>query len=664
MTENKTQKVECYIIWLAWIGIFAARLWLFPDKSDFNTKGLMTWVNILILSILFIYLLLTALGLGRIILRRFETTLTPLEFNLLALMLGLATLSLIIFTIGLIGWLNKLSIFSVLAATGLISQQELEEFRSTAGLKIKFFKLPPARNLYEILLQIILMTLLPLLFLNALTPVWDYDALNYHLEVPRQFLEHGKIFFNPEAFRSAFPILGEMLFIVGLGFKLDSLAKLIHLTYAILLILGAYTFGKRFFGYEATLIAIGILVGTTSIPAWATWVSMDFAWAGYEFWSLYLITLWLTDEKKNNYQTLMLAGILSGFAASTKYLSMSTMLIVGAIIIWQSLRNFHLSILSSLKNLMIYGVSAVLIMAPWYIKNWIWTGNPIYPLIWGGPGWDPVTAQVFNEYLHTFGVGTRWIDYLLIPYNVYANHTQFSTTQLEIIHPAIWLAFAYPLLKQPPKKSFLFFYSGAYLIIWAINSQVIRFLLPSFAVLSILAGDVIQKFPPLVKKITTTGLLGSFLLISLIYQVLLVQSSFGYLSGQKTKGDFLTASVNYFPMAQHIQEVLLPDERAQFLWNGRGYYCDTRCIPDDEQAAAVRLAASSPFPQSLSHNLRAKGITHIMLSYEDAIWFIDYHDPHQYHQQALDYFDNVFLPACGKLLYTKNKMTLYQITCP
>ena len=27
-------------------------------------------------------------------------------------------------------------------------------------------------------------------------------------------------------------------------------------------------------------------------------------------------------------------------------------------------------------------------------------------------------------------------------------------------------------------------------------------------------------------------------------------------------------------------------------------------------------------------------------------------------------FDNVFLPACGKLLYTKNKMTLYQITCP
>lgn len=662
--ENNNAKIKSYIIWLAWIGALAAVLWIFPAGTDFNAKGLVIWVNILFLFILFLYILLTALGLGKIILRCFETTLTRLEFNLLALMLGLAVLSLIIFASGLIGWLNPFSIFCILALTGIISNQEWQAIGFAIWQKISSFKFSPAKSFYEILLQTILVIFLPLLILNALTPVWDYDALNYHLEVPHQFLEQGRIFFNPEAFRSAFPILGEMLFIIGLAFKLDSLAKLIHLTYAILLILSVYTFSKRFFGYETALIAIGILAGTTSIPAWATWVSMDFAWAGYEFWSLYLITLWLTDEKKNNYQYLVLAGILSGFAASTKYLSMSTMLIVGAIIIWQSLRNFRLSISGSLKNLLIYVISAGLIMSPWYIKNWIWTGNPIYPLVWGGPGWDPITAQVFNDYLHSFGVGTNWLDYLLIPYNVYTNQDQFSTISLEIIHPALWLAFAYPLLKQPKKKRFLFFYSGAYFIIWAINSQVIRFLLPSFAVLSILAGDVIQKLPPLVKKLTTIGLLGSYLLTSLFYPAILVQSSFGYLSGQKSTGDFLKETVNYFQMAQQIQELLLPEEHAQFLWNGRGYYCDARCIPDDEQAAAVRLAFNSPSPQSLSHNLREKGITHIMLSHADAYWFIVYHDPHQYHQQALDYFDNVFLPACGKLLYTKNIMELYQITCP
>src|SRR5581483_11386540 len=25
---------------------------------------------------------------------------------------------------------------------------------------------------------------------------------------------------------------------------------------------------------------------------------------------------------------------------------------------------------------------------PWYLRNWIWTGNPIYPLAFGGKNWD------------------------------------------------------------------------------------------------------------------------------------------------------------------------------------------------------------------------------------------------------------------------------------
>jgi hypothetical protein len=62
--------------------------------------------------------------------------------------------------------------------------------------------------------------------------------------------------------------------------------------------------------------------------------------------------------------------------------------------------------------------------------------------------------------------------------------------------------------------------------------------------------------------------------------------------------------------------------------------------------------------------LRSQGITHLMLSRLDAAWFIATHDPHGYHQNSLDYFETVFLPACGKLLYTNNQMELHQITCP
>lgn len=658
------QKLKSYLLWLAWIGALAARLWLFPAGTDLNAKGLAIWLNILFLLSLYGYILITALGTGRMIVRRFEGTLTQLEFNLLALMLGLATLAIAILASGLIGWLNGLTIFGILALAGIISRREWGAIGSAIWQKIKAFRFSPAKNLYEMLLEIMLLVLLPLLILNALPPVWDYDALLYHLEIPRQFLAQGRIYFDPEVFRSAYPLLGEMLFLIGLVFKADSLAKLINLTYAILLMLSVYAFGKRFFGRETALIATGILIGTPSIPFWATWVSIDFAWAGYEFWSLYIVILWLANEKKDSHRWMALAGILSGLAASTKYLSLTTMLIVGAIIAWQSLGSSR-STITTLKNLLVFGISAGLVMSPWYIKNWLWTGNPIYPMFWGGIGWDPLKAQVLNDYLHTFGVGTSWLDYLLIPYNVYANHNQFSTMYLEIIHPALWLAFAYPFLKLPKKYIVLFLYSAAYCVIWAINSQVIRFLLPPFAVLALLAADVIQRLPPLIKKITTIGLLGILLLVSLIYQASLFQSYSAYFIGQKSTADMLKESVNDFQMTQRIQELLRPDEHAQFLWDGRGYYCDARCIPDDEQSTAVSLAVNSPLPQTLAHDLRAKGITHLMLSQTDAIWLIAYHDPNHYHRQALDYFENIFIPACGKLLYANNnKMELYQITCP
>ena len=597
------------------------------------------------------------------ILRRVDLALTTLEFNLLALMLGLAALSITMLAIGLIGWLNNIAILGVLVIAGLVSFHEWDKIQNGIWRRLKEFHFSPAKNLYEILFVIILATLLPLLFLNALTPVWDYDALLYHLEIPRQFLAHGRIYFDPEVFRSAYPFLGEMLFLIGLAFKADSFAKLINLTYAILFILSVYAFGKRFFGRETAILAILILVGTPALPSWATWVSIDFAWAGYEFWSLYIVILWLANEKKDSPRWLALTGILSGLAASTKYLSLTTMLIVGAIILWQSLGSYRLTT-RSLKNLLVFGASAVLVMSPWYLKNWLWTGNPVYPMFWGGTGWGLLKAQVLNDYLHSFGVGNHWFDYLLIPYNVYVNHDQFSTNFLEIIHPALWLAFAYPFLKQPRQQIIPFLYSALYCIIWAVNSQVIRFLLPPSAFLALLAGDVILRLPLLAKKTIIYGLLTSLLMVSLVYQALLFQSYSKYFTGQNSIADILKQSVNDFQMTQRIQELLRPDERAQFLWDGRGYYCDSRCIPDDEQSTAVQLAINSPPPETLAHGLRTKGITHLMLSQPDTVWFIDYHDPHHYHQKALDYFENIFFPACGKLLYTDNQMELYQITCP
>jgi 4-amino-4-deoxy-L-arabinose transferase-like glycosyltransferase len=515
------------------------------------------------------------------------------------------------------------------------------------------------------LFQTMILQYLPILLVNAVLPVWDYDALLYHLEIPRQYLAAGRIFFDPEIWRSAYPFLGEMPFLLGMVFGVDSLAKFIHLTYAVLLISSVYVFSLRFWGREVALTGTAILIGVPSFISWATWVSVDYAWAAFEFWSLYAICLWLIPENRMSPKWLILAGIMSGCAASVKYLSLPTLLIVGAIIGWKSIENRNMYRTNWFGNLMLFGACAGLVMGAWYIKNWLWTGNPIYPLLFGGPGWELLENQVLNDYVQTFGVGRTWMDYLLLPFNVYADQAQFSTTSDEVVHPALWLGVLFPLIARSNKLfHVILVYAGLSFVYWAASSQVIRFLLPLSAVAAIMAASVIERFPSRLKDLLKLGLIG-MMFLSLLSQIPML-NDIGlkrYLIGDKSPAQMLQSINNHFRTVFYIENNLISTDRVLFLWDGRGYYCEQRCIPDDEQSTAIRLSVNAPEPQQLAQELKEMGITHLMLSSPDAEWFISYHDPHGQHQTALDYFTQIFLPACGQPIFQDGGFGIFEIRC-
>lgn len=106
--------------------------------------------------------------------------------------------------------------------------------------------------------------------------VRDYDALMYHLQVPRLFLEHGSYFFDPELYRLSYPSLTEMLFLVGIAFDVDIFSQWISLTYAIIFFLSVYAYGKRFFTPEVGLLAVCILAGNPAFPTYAASPAMIF----------------------------------------------------------------------------------------------------------------------------------------------------------------------------------------------------------------------------------------------------------------------------------------------------------------------------------------------------------------------------------------------------
>src|SRR5205085_6045382 len=53
----------------------------------------------------------------------------------------------------------------------------------------------------------------------AIGPVTDGDALCYHLQVPKVFLQQGSVGFEPDLHETVYPLLTELLFALALAFR-------------------------------------------------------------------------------------------------------------------------------------------------------------------------------------------------------------------------------------------------------------------------------------------------------------------------------------------------------------------------------------------------------------------------------------------------------------
>ena len=653
-------------IWLFFVMILGAILFLFTPNPDI--RGVAIWAKGVSTLFLFTYVFFTALGVGR----KFQGLLhgfSKLEINLFSLIFGLALVSNGLVVLGLLGALNKLMIFSWLVLCGLAASFQWREivgdmlekmkslgrfqFNSFGGFEYLFFSVAA---FFALLLPII-----------SLAPVRDYDALMYHLQIPRQFLEHGGIYFDPAVWRLSQPMLTEMLFLVGIVFHLESFSQLISLAYCAAFFLSVYAFGRRFFDSHIAILAVGILLGNTAFPVYATSPAVEFSWASYEFWSLYLFSIWLfSDRNKKHDYWLVFAGIMSGLAATTKYLSLPVILVLGFLIVGKTIQLEKGDFKKLARNVLMFGIPVLVVIAPWYLKNLIWTGNPFYPLVFGGPGWTALRQElILDDYVASFGTGTGWLDYLAMPVNMYLALPRFSTLSLEFFHPILWLGFAFVFTGKWRKHDYLVVYIVLSFILWGLSMRQIRFLLPLSGFLALLSAKVIFQFPRLIKQAVSVALVGGLMLVTSIYQLSSAYDSglLNYFTGRLSESEFLQKEVYDYNTTRFIQENLKQTDRVLFLWSGQGYYCDDRCLPDGDQSLAIQLSITTPEPESLARQLHLMGVTHILLGRPDAYWFISLHDPLQRHSTALNYFETVFLPACGNSIFTDGVLELYSLTC-
>jgi hypothetical protein len=298
-------------------------------------------------------------------------------------------------------------------------------------------------------------------------------------------------------------------------------------------------------------------------------------------------------------------------------------------------------------------------------------GNPVYPFLFGGLGWDQTRVEGLMAWLWSFGNGRTLLDYLRLPWDLYMRRGNFTGMMggIEWPSPLFPLSAAYPWIRRSAPLNTVAVVVLSQCVLWALGSQQTRFLLPAFAGMSLLTSAVVvqilqtapvQRWRSALILGLAGGILATAVTFSLMYAAL--ARPWLVLSGIESRDAFLRRTVDTYAAQRFVQTELDPQARVLMMWDGRGYYCDNRCLPDTTQFQWMVLAGSTRGVGATAAELEALGATHLLLSKGD-IAFVAQRDRTGRHQRALEYFREEFQPACARTLYEDDAAAVYEVVC-
>lgn len=395
-----------------------------------------------------IVILLIVISFGRTILKLLGVRVSDeLECFVFSMGLGMGTLAYLVLAIGLAGLLYAWVFVALLLIIAITSLREIRAFISVvySSLRMSGRQL----SILSAIIAVMATFLAGLVLISALAPpiFTDWDGLAYHLAVPKMYLQAHKIYYIPFISHSNFPFLIEMLYTIGLAFGSTGVAKIFHFTMYITAALGILSLGRRYINSTAG-IAGALVFMSVPLCVWEAGIAYsDISTALFVLLAAYCVVNW---EATSECSPLILGGIMGGFALGTKVLAAVPVL---ALCIWVFASASKANRISAaIKAASLIGGISLLVGAPWYIKSYIYTGNPVYPFlynIFGGKNWSAEAAQSYRQAQLEFGMGRGILEFILLPWNITMHGSKFYDKgapiflELSVLHFSEYLVYKF-----------------------------------------------------------------------------------------------------------------------------------------------------------------------------------------------------------------------------
>ncbi len=519
-------------------------------------------------------LICAAFGRKLLALLRVETESTA-ERSAFGIALGFGAVAYLILGIGLLGLLRPVVLGILMILVGVWSVREFVAIISELVRGVRqWAKAKP--DVSGLLVSSAGAFAVILVLLRALAPpsALDWDGLSYHLAVPKIYLSHHKIFYLPFTSHSNLPFLLEMLYTLGLSFGSIGAAKLFHFaTYAVSTI-SVYCLARRHLNGGVGRFAALIFL-TVPVVMWeAGNAYADIATAMYVTLAAYAVLNW---EQSRSGVWLMVCGIMCGFALSTKVFAVVPTIALCLWILFASKR---------FRPALAVGLLALVVGSPWYIKSWVYTGNPVYPFlysIFGGKYWNASDASAYSAAQSAFGMGHSLVRLLQLPWNLTVNGNQFfddpANPKPFSLIGGVFLAFI-PLgvLAGGRGKAIgrLAFVCAAYGVAWFLLMQQVRYLIGIIPLLAVLAAwglDAVNHNWKSARHVANV-FLGVCVLLSLLTGLLVSLPSDRAAMGFEPASEYLSKSLDEYDAISYANDNLPPDAKVVFFDEVRGFYLD------------------------------------------------------------------------------------------
>jgi hypothetical protein len=475
----------------------------------------------------------------------------------------------------------------------------------------------------------------------ALAPVdgLDWDSLSYHLAAPKIYLREGRIFHIAYDSHTNFPFTMEMLYTLGLAFGGTGGAKLFHWTAGWLTAVAV--------GVWAARVRIGdrpapVWVGPVAAAAFACmplvlWemgtAYVDLGTALFQFLALAVLIDSIERGESGlrvRWEGAALAGILSGFALGTKYTALLQFGLLGLGLLWVLARAGGKERPAALTAALAFGALGLLAGSPWYVKNWLWVHNPVYPFYYGlFPGsfsWNRDFETAYYAEQKGFGTGRGLPELLKVFWNLGLKGRAFFIAGGNAVGDVVgslgplWaglLPLGFWARGVGWRVWAMLAYSLASIAVWFLMSHQSRYLMPVFAPLAVAAAVILAALPsrPLRMAAGLFTALGLVLSVSLwAYSGQPILATY-VVTGSVSEDDYKRQTLGSLHQAVRFVNTLPADVRVALYDEVRGYYFDRDYFwanPGQHDMVPYDRLRSG---DELVDHLRRFRITHVLINF-------------------------------------------------